>query len=79
MYLHIKLVFLLFFLVVKQFFHFNALRHSKHFLCVTPGDPCTISSQIELNEAIRLYEVNKDSELSIHGNFFSFFILNDET
>ncbi|XP_025084206.1 protein kinase C iota type-like isoform X2 [Pomacea canaliculata] len=30
------------------------------------GDPCTISSQIELNEAIRLYEVNKDSELSIH-------------
>jgi len=30
------------------------------------GDPCTISSQIELNEAIRLYEVNKDSELIIH-------------
>ncbi|RUS76305.1 hypothetical protein EGW08_015929, partial [Elysia chlorotica] len=30
------------------------------------GDPCTISSQIELNEAIRLYEVNKDSELNIH-------------
>uniref|UniRef100_A0A0B6Z5I1 Protein kinase C n=1 Tax=Arion vulgaris TaxID=1028688 RepID=A0A0B6Z5I1_9EUPU len=30
------------------------------------GDPCTISSQIELNEAIRLYEVNKDTELSIH-------------
>ena len=31
------------------------------------GDPCTISSQIELNEAVRLYEVNKDSELNIHG------------
>ncbi|KAL1413872.1 hypothetical protein MTO96_007923 [Rhipicephalus appendiculatus] len=30
------------------------------------GDPCTISSQEELNEAIRLYEVNKDSELTIH-------------
>nr|BAK09601.1 atypical protein kinase C [Lymnaea stagnalis] len=30
------------------------------------GDPCTISSQIELNEAIRLYEVNKDTELNIH-------------
>ncbi|XP_076451523.1 protein kinase C iota type-like isoform X2 [Babylonia areolata] len=30
------------------------------------GDPCTISSQTELDEAIRLYEVNKDSELNIH-------------
>lgn len=30
------------------------------------GDPCTISTQIELNEAKRLYEVNKDSELTIH-------------
>jgi len=30
------------------------------------GDPCTISSQVELDEAIRLYEVNKDSEITIH-------------
>ncbi|XP_052821056.1 protein kinase C iota type-like isoform X1 [Mya arenaria] len=30
------------------------------------GDPCTISSQIELNEAIRLYELNKDSEINMH-------------
>lgn len=30
------------------------------------GDPCTISSQIELNEAIRLYEINRDSEIVIH-------------
>ncbi|PSN41700.1 Protein kinase C iota type [Blattella germanica] len=30
------------------------------------GDPCTISSQIELDEAFRLYDVNKDSELLIH-------------
>ncbi|XP_064611254.1 protein kinase C iota type-like isoform X1 [Liolophura sinensis] len=30
------------------------------------GDPCTVSSQIELNEAIRLYEVNKDTEITIH-------------
>ncbi|XP_050411933.1 protein kinase C iota type isoform X1 [Patella vulgata] len=30
------------------------------------GDPCTLSSQIELDEAIRLYEVNKDSEITIH-------------
>ncbi|XP_065561183.1 atypical protein kinase C-like isoform X1 [Artemia franciscana] len=30
------------------------------------GDPCTISSQEELAEAIRLYELNKDSEITIH-------------
>lgn len=30
------------------------------------NDPCTISCQMELNEAIRLYEVNRDSELFIH-------------
>ncbi|KAK2157936.1 hypothetical protein LSH36_181g04078 [Paralvinella palmiformis] len=33
------------------------------------GDPCTISSQIELNEAIRLYEINRDSEIVIHRKF----------
>lgn len=31
------------------------------------GDPCTISTQIELREALRLYEINRDSELTIHG------------
>lgn len=31
------------------------------------GDPCTLSSQEELEEAIRLYDVNKENELSIHG------------
>ncbi|XP_047223503.1 protein kinase C iota type [Girardinichthys multiradiatus] len=30
------------------------------------GDPCTVSSQLELEEALRLYELNKDSELTIH-------------
>uniref|UniRef100_A0A8C3UZ58 Protein kinase C iota type n=1 Tax=Catharus ustulatus TaxID=91951 RepID=A0A8C3UZ58_CATUS len=30
------------------------------------GDPCTVSSQLELEEAFRLYELNKDSELLIH-------------
>ncbi|XP_015931041.1 atypical protein kinase C [Parasteatoda tepidariorum] len=30
------------------------------------GDPCTISSQAELDEALRLYDVNKDSELTVH-------------
>lgn len=31
------------------------------------GDPCTVSSQMELEEALRLYELNKDSELVVHG------------
>ena len=30
------------------------------------GDPCTINSQIELDEAIRLYYLNKENELIIH-------------
>ncbi|XP_027055550.1 protein kinase C iota type-like isoform X1 [Pocillopora damicornis] len=30
------------------------------------GDPCTISTQVELDEAIRLYELNRDSELVVH-------------
>lgn len=30
------------------------------------GDPCTVSSQMELDEALRLYELNKDSELTVH-------------
>lgn len=34
------------------------------------GDPCTVSSQLELEEALRLYEINKDSELIIHGEKF---------
>ena len=33
------------------------------------GDPCTISNQIELDEAIRLYEANKDTEIVVHGKF----------
>eukprot|EP00914_Ancora_sagittata_P001094 GHVO01002859.1.p1 GENE.GHVO01002859.1~~GHVO01002859.1.p1 ORF type:complete len:544 (-),score=56.88 GHVO01002859.1:366-1997(-) len=30
------------------------------------GDPCTISSQMELDEAINLYDVNKDAQILIH-------------
>lgn len=30
------------------------------------GDPCTISTQLELDEALRLYEINRDSELTVH-------------
>ena len=35
--------------------------------CVFPGDPCSLTSQIELDEALRLFEVNKESEITIHG------------
>ncbi|MEQ2176712.1 hypothetical protein GOODEAATRI_030790, partial [Goodea atripinnis] len=35
------------------------------------GDPCTVSSQLELEEALRLYELNKDSELTIHSEFYT--------
>lgn len=35
------------------------------------GDPCTMSTQMELDEAIRLYEINRDSELTVHGKFFT--------
>ncbi|BFG03537.1 atypical protein kinase C [Drosophila madeirensis] len=31
------------------------------------NDPCTISTKMELDEAIRLYEMNYDSQLVIHG------------
>lgn len=30
------------------------------------GDPCTLSSQMELDEVIRLYYLNKERELIIH-------------
>ena len=30
------------------------------------GDPCLVQSQTELDEAIRLYEVNKEAELAVH-------------
>lgn len=36
------------------------------------NDPCTISSQMELDEAIRLYEVNRDSELVMHSKYKAF-------
>lgn len=31
------------------------------------GDPCAIGSQMELDEAIRLFELNKDLEITLHG------------
>ena len=41
------------------------------------GDPCTISSQRELSEAIRLYEANKEAELTVHGKTLFLFYLTD--
>ena len=38
------------------------------------GDPCTISSQRELTEAVRLYEINKEVELTVHGRTKYLFI-----
>ncbi|KAK7576678.1 hypothetical protein V9T40_012964 [Parthenolecanium corni] len=35
------------------------------------GDPCVISSQIELETAIRLYEINKEPEITIHAFEFN--------
>ena len=31
------------------------------------GDPCRIATQKELDEALRLYELEKDTEITIHG------------
>lgn len=42
------------------------------FVLSSVGDPCTISCQEELNEAIRLYEINRDSELVIHCKLYLF-------
>ncbi|KAI4487063.1 hypothetical protein M0802_012052 [Mischocyttarus mexicanus] len=33
------------------------------------GDPCRIASQEELDEALRLYELEKDTEITIHGQY----------
>lgn len=54
---------------------FNLVRQLCNFDCKQPftlkwvdeeGDPCTISSQQELDEAIRLYYLNNESELVFH-------------
>lgn len=36
------------------------------------GDPCRIASQQELNEALRLYELEKDTEITIHGQYATY-------
>ncbi|XP_078697086.1 protein kinase C iota type-like isoform X19 [Branchiostoma floridae x Branchiostoma belcheri] len=51
---------------MKEMCHFNEDQPFTIKWVDEEGDPCTISSQEELDEAIRLYEINKDSELCIH-------------
>ena len=41
------------------------------------GDPCTLSSQMELDESLRLYELNKDSEVVMHGGNYKIINLRD--
>ena len=36
-------------------------------VCMFSGDPCTISSQMELEEAFRIYMRTKRSRLLMHG------------
>lgn len=40
------------------------------------GDPCTISGQEELEEAIRLYDLNKESNITIHSKSNSSHVAN---
>lgn len=39
------------------------------------GDPCRIASQEELDEALRLYELEKDTEITIHGQYHQLCLL----
>jgi hypothetical protein len=57
------------FLVLNCFIGEHQITYSLRPFKLISGDPCTISTQLELNEAIRLYELNKDSELTIHGEY----------
>lgn len=38
------------------------------------GDPCRIASQQELDEALRLYELEKDTEVTIHGQYSKLYV-----
>ena len=40
------------------------------------GDPCRIATQQELDEALRLYEIEKDTEVTIHGMYFKVSYIN---
>lgn len=36
------------------------------------GDPCTLSKQVELDEAVRLFHVNAESQLVINSMYYMF-------
>ena len=57
----------------------NCYSNSTYLLFYSAGDPCTISSQVELDEAIRLYEVNKDQQMLIHGQSIDYHIITSYT
>lgn len=38
------------------------------------GDPCMLTSDAELNEAIRLYQINKEPFLTIHGRSLNLYV-----
>lgn len=57
----------------SQFSVFHVL--SKYMIMSCSGDPCTITSQTELEEAVRLFFLNGDPQLVINGVIFLFFFL----
>ncbi|XP_028394179.1 protein kinase C iota type-like isoform X2 [Dendronephthya gigantea] len=51
---------------VKELFKFKPTDELTLKWLDDEGDPCSISSQDELNEAIRLFDVNKEAQLILH-------------
>jgi hypothetical protein len=51
---------------IREICHFDGRQQFTVKWVDEEGDPCTISSQMELDEAVRLYYVNKETELVVH-------------
>ncbi|XP_046850599.1 protein kinase C iota type-like isoform X2 [Xenia sp. Carnegie-2017] len=51
---------------VKELFKFMPSQELTMKWLDDEGDPCSISSQDELNEAIRLFDINKEAQLILH-------------
>ena len=51
---------------VRDICHFDAEQPFTLKWVDEEGDPCTVGSQMELDEAVRLYYVNKERELVLH-------------
>lgn len=65
-YIHSNLKLVDFLALVSQICKFDKMQLFTIKWVDEEGDPCTLSSQVELDEAVRLYYVNKESELIIH-------------